>query len=38
MSPAPTMPVRDNRHEQLVEGEFLFTAEDFRTIAATLHA
>jgi chemotaxis protein methyltransferase CheR len=32
------MTSRENRREQLVEGEFLFTADDFRTIAATLHA
>ncbi|RAK61714.1 chemotaxis protein [Phenylobacterium hankyongense] len=31
------MTVRDDR-QQLVDGEFLFTAEDFRRIAATLHA
>jgi chemotaxis protein methyltransferase CheR len=38
MTAAATMALRDNRREQLVDGEFLFTAEDFRTIAATLHA
>jgi chemotaxis protein methyltransferase CheR len=32
------MAVREGRREQIVDGEFLFTAEDFRTIAATLHA
>jgi chemotaxis protein methyltransferase CheR len=37
MTASPTMPLRDRR-EQLVDGEFLFTAEDFRTIAATLHS
>jgi chemotaxis protein methyltransferase CheR len=31
------MTLRDDR-QQLVDGEFLFTAEDFRRIAATLHA
>jgi chemotaxis protein methyltransferase CheR len=29
---------RDGRKGQLVEGEFTLTAEDFRSIAATLHA
>jgi chemotaxis protein methyltransferase CheR len=29
---------RDDRRGQLVEGEFTLTAEDFRRIAATLHA
>lgn len=39
MSAAPTMSVLESRRQQqLVEGEFLFTADDFRTIAATLHA
>jgi len=32
------MPLREDRRAQLVDGEFLFTAEDFRMIAATLHA
>jgi chemotaxis protein methyltransferase CheR len=32
------MPQREGRREQLVDGEFQFTGEDFRTIAATLHA
>jgi chemotaxis protein methyltransferase CheR len=35
---AAIMTPRENRREQLVDGEFLFTAADFRTIAATLHA
>jgi chemotaxis protein methyltransferase CheR len=30
--------MREDRRAQLVDGEFLFTADDFRTIAATLHA
>ena len=38
MTAAATMPPREGRRDQLVDGEFLFTAEDFRTIAATLHA
>jgi chemotaxis protein methyltransferase CheR len=38
MTIAPPTPRRDERREQLVDGEFLFTAEDFRKIAATLHA
>ena len=38
MTFSATMPQREGRQEQLVDGEFLFTAEDFRTIAATLHA
>jgi chemotaxis protein methyltransferase CheR len=38
MNDVATMAPRGNRLEQLVDGEFLFTAEDFRTIAATLHA
>jgi chemotaxis protein methyltransferase CheR len=33
----PAMALRDSRRERIVDGEFLFTAEDFRTIAATLH-
>ena len=32
------MALREDRREQLVDGEFRFTAEDFRRIAATLHA
>jgi chemotaxis protein methyltransferase CheR len=32
------MALREDRRAQLVDGEFLFTADDFRTIAATLHA
>ncbi|MCR5877632.1 protein-glutamate O-methyltransferase CheR [Phenylobacterium sp. J367] len=35
---AAQMTVRESRHAQLVEGEFTFTAEDFRMIAETLHA
>jgi len=40
MSLAPQMNVLEGRRggQQLVEGEFLFTAEDFKTIAETLHA
>jgi len=38
MTVAPPMPLREDRRAQLVDGEFLFTAEDFRMIAATLHA
>jgi chemotaxis protein methyltransferase CheR len=38
MTGAPAMALREDRRTQLVDGEFLFTAEDFRTIAATLHA
>jgi len=38
MTSAPAMALREDRRAQLVDGEFLFTAEDFRTIAATLHA
>ena len=38
MTGAPAMALREDRRAQLVDGEFLFTAEDFRTIAATLHA
>lgn len=38
MTVAPQMALREDRRAQLVDGEFLFTAEDFRTIAATLHA
>jgi chemotaxis protein methyltransferase CheR len=36
-APAPMNP-RESRNEQLVDGEFTFTAEDFRLIAQTLHA
>jgi chemotaxis protein methyltransferase CheR len=32
------MALREDRREQLVDGEFRFTTEDFRRIAATLHA
>lgn len=38
MSALPPTAMRDDRRAQLVDGEFLFTADDFRTIAATLHA
>lgn len=38
MTGAPAMALREDRRAQLVDGEFLFTADDFRTIAATLHA
>lgn len=38
MTVAPQMALREDRRARLVDGEFLFTAEDFRTIAATLHA
>jgi chemotaxis protein methyltransferase CheR len=38
MTPAMSLPVIETRREQLVDGEFQFTDEDFRTIAATLHA
>ena len=38
MTGGATMALRDDRREQLVDGEFAFTAEDFRRIAATLHA
>jgi chemotaxis protein methyltransferase CheR len=38
MTLTPTIALREGRRQQLVDGEFLFTAEDFRTIAATLHA
>jgi chemotaxis protein methyltransferase CheR len=38
MTNAPSTPQRDDRRAQLVDGEFQFTAEDFRTIAATLHS
>jgi len=37
MTLAPITPKGEARRAQLVEGEFHFTAEDFRTIAATLH-
>jgi chemotaxis protein methyltransferase CheR len=32
------MTARESRHEQIVDGEFTFTADDFRMIAQTLHA
>lgn len=38
MTFTPPIATREDRRTQLVDGEFLFTAEDFRTIAATLHA
>jgi chemotaxis protein methyltransferase CheR len=38
MSAPPPTALREDRRTQLVDGEFLFTADDFRTIAATLHA
>ena len=38
MTATPAMALREDRRAQLVDGEFLFTGEDFRTIAATLHA
>jgi chemotaxis protein methyltransferase CheR len=38
MTPLPTPPRSDQRRGQVVDGEFLFTAEDFRVIAQTLHA
>ena len=38
MSAQPPTALRDDRRAQLVDGEFQFTADDFRTIAATLHA
>lgn len=38
MTGPPAMALREDRRAQLVDGEFLFTAEDFRMIAATLHA
>lgn len=38
MSAVPQMITRDSRREQLVDGEFTFTAEDFKRIAETLHA
>jgi len=38
MSVLPPTIFWEDRRAQLVDGEFLFTAEDFRTIAATLHA
>jgi len=37
MSASPPI-AREDRRTQLVDGEFIFTAEDFKTIAATLHA
>jgi chemotaxis protein methyltransferase CheR len=38
MTAVPAMALRETRREAIVEGEFAFTAEDFRTIAATLHS
>jgi len=38
MSATGQMTPREGRREQLVDGEFTFTAEDFRLIAQTLHA
>jgi chemotaxis protein methyltransferase CheR len=38
MNPTPTKAPAGDRRTPLVDGEFLFTAEDFRKIAATLHA
>jgi chemotaxis protein methyltransferase CheR len=38
MNAPPPTAMRDERRAQLVDGEFQFTADDFRTIAATLHA
>jgi len=38
MTPTRTMSPSGERRAQLVDGEFHFTAEDFRMIAATLHA
>jgi chemotaxis protein methyltransferase CheR len=38
MSAALALPPRETPAAQLVEGEFAFTGEDFRTIAHTLHA
>jgi len=38
MSVTGQMTPREGRREQLVDGEFTFTAEDFRLIAQTLHA
>ncbi|CAN7451632.1 protein-glutamate O-methyltransferase [Phenylobacterium sp. LjRoot225] len=38
MTAAPPMVGREDRRTQLVDGEFHFTADDFRTIAATLHS
>jgi chemotaxis protein methyltransferase CheR len=37
MSVAPAMSLREDRRERLVDGEFVFTAEDFQRIAQTLH-
>ena len=37
MTSPPTLTAREDRRERLVDGEFLFTADDFRAIAATLH-
>lgn len=38
MTVSPPMAGREDRRTQLVDGEFHFTADDFRTIAATLHS
>jgi chemotaxis protein methyltransferase CheR len=38
MTISPPIASRGDRQAQLVDGEFIFTAEDFKTIAATLHA
>ena len=38
MTAPPPTAQREDRRAQLVDGEFQFTADDFRTIAATLHA
>jgi chemotaxis protein methyltransferase CheR len=38
MTAATSMALSESPREQLVEGEFVFTGEDFRTIASTLHA
>lgn len=38
MTAPPPTALREDRRAQLVDGEFQFTADDFRTIAATLHA
>ena len=38
MTVSLTLPPGPSRRDQLVEGEFAYTAEDFRTIATALHA
>jgi chemotaxis protein methyltransferase CheR len=38
MTVSPPKAGREDRRTQLVDGEFHFTADDFRTIAATLHS